>query len=637
VSDGAAITPAFAQALYARLAPLRESDGCRLVRFDTSRFRITIALQAPAGAEYAFEIATAPALGHADRTAGGWALAVPAGIERDCGATLGAIERVLVDTVGPREPPWARWNPRVSNYAILAGTFVLLLFGTLRILYREWRQRRPGATWVLALVVVWAAALALRLLLSPHTFLHEYYHIAETVSGYLTGDIGPAYGNTGPALFRMAGRLLQRPEDVEVIFLTTAVIASLAIPAVALLDLALLGSWPRALCAAVLLGVLPQHLRFSAAEDLFVQAVTFGMWALALFALYVRTRRLDDALCAALALSLAMQTRPEMLFFPAVVVALLLLAEPRAWRVLFAWRTLLALGVLGVLLIPRGFEFSQALHEAPSPAMALPDLDRYLDRLVLFDRRVTPPVYWLLLLVGAAWSALRKPGLLLWVLLVFVGYTLFSLSVFDNPPYNVRSQLLPTCFVVLIAAGAASLWMERWGIRRRPALQAGAVALAALSVGVVVGSRGFVTELRDQQLEWAFLERTVPRLPERVTLVAPREVGGHNLDAFPEFLLRRARKTYDLVDLRLAAKGEVAWPAPGEDVIFYQGMFCYFAFADEPSPDPMTAPCRAVHERYVAEPLLVEDLETQGYSHLRYAGDGQGPFRIGFYRLKAAR
>lgn len=66
-------------------------------------------------------------------------------------------------------------------------------------------------------------------------------------------------------------------------------------------------------------------------------------------------------------------------------------------------------------------------------------------------------------------------------------------------------------------------------------------------------------------------------------------------------------------------------------------MSCYFAFDDEPSPDPMTAPCRAVHERYVAEPLHVEDLHTQGYSVLRYAGDGQRPFRIGFFRLTALR
>ena len=76
-----------------------------------------------------------------------------------------------------------------------------------------------------------------------------------------------------------------------------------------------------------------------------------------------------------------------------------------------------------------------------------------------------------------------------------------------------------------------------------------------------------------------------------------------------------------------------AWPESTGEVLFYQGMFCYFAFGDEPAPDPMTRACRSVHERYAAEPLLVEDLHTEGYSALQYAQGGQGVYRIGFYRL----
>jgi hypothetical protein len=66
-------------------------------------------------------------------------------------------------------------------------------------------------------------------------------------------------------------------------------------------------------------------------------------------------------------------------------------------------------------------------------------------------------------------------------------------------------------------------------------------------------------------------------------------------------------------------------------------MFCYFAFDEEPAPEPMTPPCRTVHERYAAEPLVVEDLHTQGYSTLRYAQGGKGVYRIGFYRLTPRR
>jgi len=119
-----------------------------------------------------------------------------------------------------------------------------------------------------------------------------------------------------------------------------------------------------------------------------------------------------------------------------------------------------------------------------------------------------------------------------------------------------------------------------------------------------------------------------------VALLAAVEPGGHNLDAFPEFLLAQNGRRYALVDLRRAMEGAVAWPEPTPGLLFYQGMSCYFAFEDhEPTPDPMTPACLAVHERYVAEPVVVEDLRTEGYSLLRYAQGGRGVYRIGFYRL----
>lgn len=637
VPDGAAIRPEFAETLYKRLASLQEPDGCRLVRFDTARFRIVIGLAPPAGGEVTFEIASAPDLRQVERRVGQWALAVPEATERDCGATVAAIQRVLQEVAAPQQGASAqegsRSAPRLlpSNHALLAASFVLVLLGTVHILYRELKTQRPPLAAVLMLALVWVVALALRLWLSPHAFMHEYYHIAETVPGYLSGEISGAYGKTGPAMFRLMGALLGRPDDVAIIFLTSAIVSSLAVPAIALLDLAVMQSWPRALCAAVLLAVLPQHLRFSAAEDLFVQAITFGFWALALFALYLRTRRLGDGLIAALATSLAMQSRPEMLFFPAVLFALVLLVQPRPWRALFAWPTLVAFAVLAVLLVPRLFELRQALQENPSRSAGLPNLRQYLHSLVVLQPELTPPVYWLFGLLGLAYDGRRKPGYHLWVLLVFIGFTVFSLSLFDNPPYNLRSQTLPDCYLILIAAGAASLWMGVWRAQHALARGLGVGALAAVATFVVVQARGLVSELRDQQLEWRFLERTVALLPNEATLLTAVNMGGRNLDAFPEFLLRQTGKSFRMIDVRSAAQ-EGTWPEADEDLLFYQGMFCYFAFDDEPSPTPMTPPCRTVHERYVLEPLLVTDLDTQGYSALHYAPP---PYRIGFFRLRA--
>ncbi|MGH7789376.1 MAG: hypothetical protein ACRERC_21070 [Candidatus Binatia bacterium] len=636
-SGGFGITPEMARALYDRLTRLPAVGGCAMDRFDTRGSRIEIGLRAPSGVVHTVGL-DPPLRPTVDgRGVGAWTVAAGAEAERDCAGALAAYRQAFAEPV----PLPARAIRVDAHTMVLWVSFVLAVLGTVWVLVRELRAHRPSPFSVAALALIWAAALGLRLDLSPRTFLHEYYHIAETIEAYLPSERAPTawqavYGNTGPALFRFVATLLGRPDDVQIIFLTNAVVASLAIPAVALLALTLTGSWAQALCAAVLLGVLPQHLRFSAAEDLFVQAVTFGLWALALFALYMRTRRLGDALLAALVLSIAMQTRPEMLFLPAAVAGMLLVAAPRRGRLLAAPGTLLAAALVVALLVPRLLGLYTALTEAPPPAASVPELGRYAENLVLFQGQVTPAPYWILLAVGLAWGLWTTPGLILWLVAVFAAWVSLSLAMGTNAVFNLRTQLLPMTVVVLIAAGVAPLWMRLW--RRQPwiGVATGLGLLAALAAGVVWGWRGFVVERRDQQLEWAFLERTVPRLPDRAVLLASIESGRH-VDVFPQFLLRRDGKSYELVDVWRAADGAEPWPAPGADLLYYQGMFCYFAFPDEPSPDPMTRPCRAVHERYVLDPVFVEDLHTQGYSALRYAGDGTQPFRVGFYRLSALR
>ena len=513
---GAAITPDFARELYEEIAPMREADGCRLTRFDTVRFSITVGLTARDGSEHSLEMATTDYAPEVGRIAGGWALRASESLDALCPQTTAAIERELGGTATPRGAPWRadRWTSVRANYPLIAGCFLALLVWSGTILYREVREHRPPRSALVSLATIGLAAFALRWFLSPHTFLHEYYHIAETLYGHLWGETGPVYGDTGPALFQLLGRLLGIPDEPAVIFATNALIASLAIPAIALFELEVMRSWSRALTAALLLCVLPHHLRFSSSEVLFVQSVTFGLWTLWLFALYLRTAKWGDALCGILALSLAMQTRPEMLLFPAALVGFAILVDRKAWRILLDRRTWAAFGVLLLLLIPRFFEIRQVLNGESQPGAALPPLHRYVESLILLDPSVTPTLILGLGIGGWLVTALRKPGYALWMVGLYGGFTLFSLSLFDNHPYNVRSQLLPTSFIALAAAGVASLWTWLWRRRQAAGKSVGGAVLVAFATAVVVGSANFVTELRDQQLEWAFLERTVPRLPE---------------------------------------------------------------------------------------------------------------------------
>src|SRR6185369_111740 len=98
----------------------------------------TIMLVTPAGAQHLFDLATAPGLIPVTRTAGDWAIAVPAPLARDCPTTVAAIERILVETSAP-SGGWHVGSVSLSrwHYVALAAIFLLLLVGTVHVLYRE--------------------------------------------------------------------------------------------------------------------------------------------------------------------------------------------------------------------------------------------------------------------------------------------------------------------------------------------------------------------------------------------------------------------------------------------------------------------------------------------------------------------
>ena len=561
--------------------------------------------------------------------AGDWQLAVPEATERDCSRTVDAIERVLGATASPQEKPWkaGRWTAVRENYTLLAFEIATLVLATAALLIRGRRAVPAGVT--IALCAITALGFLLRLALSPRTFLHEYYHVAETLWSHLRGVAGPIYGDTGPAIYQWVAAAAGH-DDAGAIFASNLVIASLAIPAIALAGHAIVGRWSHALVAAALLCILPQHLRYSASEVLFVPAVTFGLWAIAIAVLYVDSRKLAHGLCAAVAVSVAMQTRPEMTFLPLALLALIALTRPRALAVLWSRNSLLAAALLALLLLPRLVELWQVANGQQIPRHVAPTLHRLQHSAVFLDPEITPPAYWLLAAAGAAWTLLRCPGLLLWVAVVAPAGIAFSLASGDNLPYNTRSQLLPNTLALLVAAGCGPLWVAAFRERIGLAVKAGATLLTVLAAVVVWRAVPFVTSVGDQQLEWSFLEQSVAELPESGTLLTSVAVG-RNLDAFPDLLLRREGKSYQLVDLAAAARGEVEWPQPGPDVLYYQGMFCHADFHDAPPPNPMTEPCNQVRRRYRTRPLRETKLDTQGFSALRYA---KPPFHIGFFVLE---
>jgi hypothetical protein len=98
---GLPITPEVASTLFERIKGVNEGDGCRVVGFNTARFRGTIRLEAPTGRTHAVDVIAARGQS-GDRIAGDWVLTVSSGLDAECGKTASVIERILSTTAAPK-------------------------------------------------------------------------------------------------------------------------------------------------------------------------------------------------------------------------------------------------------------------------------------------------------------------------------------------------------------------------------------------------------------------------------------------------------------------------------------------------------------------------------------------------------
>ena len=518
-------------------------------------------------------------------------------------------------------PPAALLTPfaEVIRGALVA-CFVVALVEAARMLRAKCRSAPARfGPWLLA---VTALGFAVRFAWSPRTFLHEYFHIVETLDNLHARGLSPD-GDSGPALYRVVNDLLGGEE--RAMFRTNLACSTLAVPALAALDLSLYGRPRKALLSAALLALLPLDVRFAASETTSVPSVLFSLLAYALTAWHLEARTTASLAAAVASICLGANSRPGMLVLPLFVLALALAVDHRGVAALLRERrSLLGLAGLALGLLPAAHA---SLSRQQGSAWSGPPSPSYvLSHELFLDAATTPRPLVAMLAAGALWGLVRAPRPTLWALATSQGLVVVYWSFFGSTPFIQRAQLPVMPLLLLVASGAAELVV---GLAPRvsvaPHLLAGALAAAGL-----FARRGFVRELFDQQLEWAFLRDETAALRGRARqLWAVTRVGGRNIDAFPTFLLARHGVAAQTLDLD-AALEQGQWPAPAPGTFFYQGMYCYFGFGGEPPPPGMTPRCRELRRRYALRPLRVRTLHARGYSGLAYA---PGPYEVGFFEV----
>lgn len=544
----------------------------------------------------------------------------------DSGGLQGAVE-VLGRKVVSRDrfliAPSGNHN---RAYQWLMVMLVLVLgIATTWILINLVRTRHPPLRVWIAFAGILILSFILRLTMSPWAFLHEYFHAAYRFS-WLFAHGNQHYGDVGPALYAAVNWLTGG--GVNAIFATNAMLSTLTVGAVILLDFALFRRWPRALFAGLILCFLPQHLRYSSSEVLLIPATLFCVWALAILVHYMDRRRLPLLLTGVLALFLATQSRPETMAAPVLAVLMVVMSRPRSdLRILGDWRVWMGAGILAALVVTQWFLFRPSMGFG-----AEYDFTRF-HKIVWLDREVTSAGLWILWGLGFLWGLRHRTGATLWLLFAAALFTGGSLVLYQNPLYDLRTQVLSTPFHAMMAAGAIQLLMD-WQTTRRWFRRVIVAVLLMIPLAGLVPRTGFVTERLASQQEWSFIQETLPDLPDGLgwDLISWFDVG----DRFPHDLVLGSGKLLKPVNAEAWLR-DSRLQAPHRGQIFYQGMRCHYRPPGRRDAESMRPECAAMHRDYVLQPITTRTLQGRLDPGLQAYGDTGDSFEVGFYRVVKAR
>jgi hypothetical protein len=415
----------------------------------------------------------------------------------------------------PRLLGAAEWGP------IDGVIFAALIFALGGLLAARNLRGQPG--WMTgALLAAIVAGALVRLAVSPRVFLGAWpwsrlYAHARAVA-------------ESPWLDVIAG-LAGAPVTLIDVMLWTTFAYAVAMPLVLFSHATYLLRDARAgLIAAALVALLPQHVRFSIAEDGFVGSLTLTSLGFALFHGFLRDPSRAVRLACVLTLPFILfpgyLLRPlNILFVPVYALAALALhpdEAPRSRRVV-ALAVVLGVGAAAASIFLRRHQ--ETIGAVTSPVewlihVLIVLVDPRL--LVLTDIRVTPLPLVALAVAGGVWAyreGERRLVLFLlgWLLLFLVAHAVVVQETMQ-PRYHMH---LVVPFLLLAALGAVRAWARLRDAaahaRRRRALLAAAAAWVVLAPALHLG---FIRHLDyAEQQEFLFVRAAAPRVPAQCVVV----------------------------------------------------------------------------------------------------------------------
>ena len=537
---------------------------------------------------------------------------------------------------------------------VALGLIALALWCLPLALATAWRVFRPAASavgssareagWV---VLGATGAAAAARLLAPHLLATIFigYKLTEQAASLFPVS---HYGVGASALYHAVFGAL--PVDHAVVMGVNAGLGVLLVPLAAAWTARLFDDRRAGAIAAVLLALTPLFIRNDASEANNVPSLLWLFGGLVLWQEHLeRGRRLPLAAAVPL-LALCSVSRPEMSLLVAACVLATLWAHrlgPGHWDL--GWK--LAAGVaLVALAVPHLLHVSNAMDtlrgQASLPGMELSELS-LLPRWFVTRNVVLRPSLFPVLTSASVVAALVLRGTrgrsVDWAVFAVLLLAVFVYIV-DLDEANIARVHVPAAGLATVL-GAAGISRLAGRLGRNKAWLAPLLCVAV--VGSAVPSVATLWQPTNEATEEGLIRETQVALAddEVFTLIRPhsadrrrRKTSGFTHFHFPDYLFRPPARDGVVRSMRafLDSPGDLE----DEPVYFLHGMRCYADFrvrgTPPPAGDDLHPSCRAMHERFVLEPVFEREVANYGDVWIAYYGDAE-TLRVGLYRVRSAR
>ncbi len=593
----------------------------------------------------------------------------PPGSEAAMERLVAAIERNDDGSFWGLDPFYAKEPRQQPHHSTWAGDGLLQTLGTwasdglvffvglvLTVLVLLRHKLRGAPTWAKwALLAITVLGAVLRLTLSPAVALAPWPYTRLLVSARM--------------IFNGPGLAMVHPGPVwlsEMILASTLALSLLAPLAVYVHARYLLDDHRAGLLAALVIAVLPLHLRFSHSDTAFIPSITVSSIVFAL--IHAATRepsRRGGWLAVALVgfpLALMYEVRPlNIMYYPLLLATAAVasglhtdkppLDRPRSIAVLVVVSAVtFGIGVPR-LLLGFGDQVDAGLSVGTLGAGLKVLFDPWFNALV--NPVFSPPGLLLLAIVGVVdlWRRRRRPLLLFlgcWLLGLLVAHAYVTpKSEYMQARYHLH-LVVPYSLLAVCGADAASRWLRRRREAGAPWLAGPrhtAVRLAALGyllASPLVHQHAIRHVEFNDVREWSFVHDLRERIPRRCTVV---EYTGHNADArfgrvgtWVERGIPHGR--WRVVEIGSPAPGDPTLPDdvrtllqdPPECLYWYEGLPCV---GNKAVDQPKAAVCRAVEELLSLEEVASTRFASAPYDENLAKGLGDREFiELRLYRAR---